>query len=81
MNVKMHCAIRGPGRGFSEIKHSFRDALTGGQIKMVMGHLRTFCRELFHSDGSDSFAECVLQRNAVVFSAWFRFMAVARLSL
>jgi len=35
----------GPGRGFSEIMPSFKDALTGNQIKKVMGHLRTFCRE------------------------------------
>ncbi|MBN1570899.1 MAG: cytochrome c [Acidobacteria bacterium] len=35
----------GPGRAFSEIMPSFRDALTGEQIKMVMGHLRQFCRE------------------------------------
>ncbi|MDM7996248.1 MAG: cytochrome c [Acidobacteriota bacterium] len=35
----------GPGRGFSEIMPSFKDALTSSQIKQVMGYLRTFCRE------------------------------------
>ncbi len=35
----------GPARGFSEIMPSFHDALSGEQIKMVMGHLRKFCRE------------------------------------
>ncbi len=35
----------GPGRGFSEIMPSFREALHEDQIKMAMAHLRTFCRE------------------------------------
>ena len=35
----------GPGRGFSEIMPSFHEALSADQIKLVMGHLRKFCRE------------------------------------
>jgi hypothetical protein len=35
----------GPGRGFSEIMPSFREALSDDQIGKVIGHLRNFCRE------------------------------------
>jgi hypothetical protein len=35
----------GPGRGFSEIMPSFREALDDGQTKMVMDYIRKFCRE------------------------------------
>jgi hypothetical protein len=35
----------GPARGFSEIMPSFREALTGEQIDMVISYLRGFCRE------------------------------------
>jgi hypothetical protein len=35
----------GPGRSFSEIMPSFREALADDQIKMVIGHVRNFCRE------------------------------------
>lgn len=35
----------GPGRGFSEIMPSFSEALSPGQIKLVMSHVRKFCRE------------------------------------
>ena len=35
----------GPGRGFSEIMPSFREALSNDQIKLAMGHVRQFCRE------------------------------------
>jgi mono/diheme cytochrome c family protein len=35
----------GPGRGFSEIMPSFREALTADQIDKVIEYLRGFCRE------------------------------------
>jgi hypothetical protein len=35
----------GPGRGFSSIMPSFREALTDDQITKVMEYLRRFCRE------------------------------------
>ncbi len=35
----------GPARGFSEIMPSFVEALTSGQIDMVIQYLRSFCRE------------------------------------
>ena len=35
----------GPGRGFSEIMPSFREALTDDEITRVMSHVRRFCRE------------------------------------
>jgi mono/diheme cytochrome c family protein len=35
----------GPGRGFSEIMPSFREALTDGEIDAVLEYLRHFCRE------------------------------------
>jgi mono/diheme cytochrome c family protein len=35
----------GPGRGFSEIMPSFREALADDQVQMVMDYLRHFCRE------------------------------------
>ena len=34
-----------PGRGFSEIMPSFREALTDDEITRVMSHVRRFCRE------------------------------------
>jgi mono/diheme cytochrome c family protein len=35
----------GPGRGFSEIMPSFREALTSDQIEKVIEHVRGFCGE------------------------------------
>ncbi len=35
----------GPGRGFSEIMPSFREALSDDQISQVLEYLRGFCRE------------------------------------
>jgi mono/diheme cytochrome c family protein len=35
----------GPGRGFSEIMPSFREALTDDEITMVLAYVRGFCRE------------------------------------
>ncbi|MBV9503659.1 MAG: cytochrome c [Acidobacteriia bacterium] len=35
----------GPGRGFSPIMPSFSEALTSEQIDLVIGYLRTLCRE------------------------------------
>jgi mono/diheme cytochrome c family protein len=35
----------GPARGFSEIMPSFTEALTREQIEMVIGYLRSFCKD------------------------------------
>jgi mono/diheme cytochrome c family protein len=35
----------GPARGFSEIMPSFREFLTPNQIDMVIGYMRTFCKD------------------------------------
>lgn len=35
----------GPARGFSEIMPSFREFLTPNQIDMVIGYIRTFCKD------------------------------------
>ena len=46
LDVDWKATIRdgGHGRGFSPIMPSFRDALTPAQIDLVIGYLRSFCR-------------------------------------
>ena len=53
MNQDWKAVIRdgGPGRGFSQIMPSFRDALTSEQMDMVIEYLRSLCRDPAWSRG------------------------------
>jgi hypothetical protein len=54
----------GPGRGFSEIMPSFREALSDDQIGKVIEHLRHFCREPAWPRGELNFPRAIVTEKA-----------------
>ena len=54
----------GPGRGFSEIMPSFREALTDEEISQVMEYVRQFCREPAWPRGDLNFPRALVTEKA-----------------
>ena len=54
----------GPGRGFSEIMPSFREALTEEEIKEVLEYVRLFCREPAWPRGDLNFPRALVTEKA-----------------
>jgi hypothetical protein len=54
----------GPGRGFSEIMPSFREALTDDEIERVMEYVRKFCREPAWPRGNLNFPRALVTEKA-----------------
>jgi hypothetical protein len=54
----------GPGRGFSEIMPSFREALTDDEISRVMNYVRQFCRESAWPRGELNFPRALVTEKA-----------------
>lgn len=54
----------GPGRGFSEIMPSFREALDDDQIMKVISHVRQFCREKSWPRGELNFPRALATEKA-----------------
>ena len=54
----------GPGRGFSEIMPSFREALSDDQISKVLEYLRSFCREPAWPRGELNFPRALVTEKA-----------------
>jgi mono/diheme cytochrome c family protein len=54
----------GPGRSFSEIMPSFREALTDDQISQVMEYVRQFCREPEWPRGDLNFPRALVTEKA-----------------
>jgi mono/diheme cytochrome c family protein len=54
----------GPGRGFSEIMPSFREALTDDEIAQVMDYVRQFCREPAWPRGELNFPRAMVTEKA-----------------
>jgi mono/diheme cytochrome c family protein len=54
----------GPGRGFSEIMPSFREALSDDEITQVMKYVRRFCREPAWPSGDLNFPRALITEKA-----------------